>query len=63
MALNFPNTGLYVGLQYTGDNGVTYIFDGTKWVGHAVSQPAGTNSITNGGHTVQVDARDRKSVV
>jgi hypothetical protein len=41
--------------QYTGDNGVTYIWDGVKWIGHAVAQPAGSNSITNAGHTVQVD--------
>ena len=59
--LNFPNTRLdgsplQAGDQYTGDNGVTYIFDGVKWVGHAVAQPAGTNSITNAGHTVQVDS-------
>jgi len=58
--LNFPNTRqngdpLQSGDQYTGDNDVTYIFDGVKWVGHAVAQPAGTNSITNAGHTVQVD--------
>jgi hypothetical protein len=55
MALNFPNTGLYEGLQYTGDNGVTYIYDGEKWVGHAPAGAAGTNSITNGDYTVQVD--------
>ena len=59
--LNFPNTRqngdpLQSGDQYTGDNGVTYIFDGVKWVGHAVAQPAGTNSITNNGHTVQINA-------
>ena len=59
--LNFPNTRLdgsplQSGDQYTGDNQVTYIFDGVKWVGHAVAQPAGTNSITNAGHTVQVDS-------
>jgi len=58
--LNFPNTRLdgsplQANDQYTGDNGVTYIYDGVKWVGHAVAQPAGTNSITNNGHTVQVD--------
>ena len=34
--LNFPNTGLYVGLTYTGDNGVTYVYDGVKWVGEAL---------------------------
>ena len=59
--LNFPNTRqngdpLQSGDQYTGDNQVTYIFDGVKWVGHAVAQPAGTNSITNNGHTVQINA-------
>ena len=58
--LNFPNTRqngdpLQSGDQYTGDNSVTYIFDGVKWVGHSVAQPAGTNSITNNGNTVQVD--------
>ena len=58
--LNFPNTRLdgsplQSGDQYTGDNGVTYIFDGVKWVGRAVAQPAGTNSITNNGKVVQVD--------
>jgi hypothetical protein len=53
--LNFPTTGITTGTQYTGDNGVTYIYDGVKWVGHSVAQPAGTNSITNAGHTVQVD--------
>jgi hypothetical protein len=53
--LNFPNTGLYEGLQYAGDNGVTYIYDGVKWIGHALGQTAGTNSITNNGKTVQVD--------
>ena len=55
MALNFPNTGLYPGYQYTGDNGVIYIYDGVKWVGHAPNTTPGTNSITNGSNTVQVD--------
>jgi hypothetical protein len=41
--------------QYTGDNGTTYVFDGVKWVGHAVAQPAGTNSITNNGYTLQIN--------
>ena len=59
--LNFPNTRqngdpLQSGDQYTGDNGVTYIFDGVKWIGHPVAQPAGTNSITNNGKTVQINA-------
>ena len=55
MALNFPNTGLTVGLEYTADNGTTYVYDGTKWVGRASTLPAGTSSISNSGFTVQVD--------
>ena len=55
-ALNFPNSGLTVGDQYTGDNGTTYTWDGVKWVGRAAGGAAGTNSIQNGTHTVQVDA-------
>ena len=55
MVLDFPNTGLTVGLEYTGDNGVTYVYDGEKWVGRAPAGNAGTNSIINGSYTVQVD--------
>lgn len=55
MALNFPNEGLTVGQQYTGDNGVVYIYDGVKWVGNAPANAAGTNSIINGSNVVQVD--------
>lgn len=43
------------GTQYTGDNGIVYIFDGVKWIGHSLSQTSGSNSITNNGQTVQVD--------
>lgn len=52
--LDFPNTGLYPGYQWTGDNGTTYVYDGVKWVGRAVAQPAGTSSITNNGFTLQI---------
>jgi hypothetical protein len=52
--LNFPDNPRS-GDQYTGDNGTTYIFDGVKWVGRSQAQPAGTNSITNNGHTLQID--------
>ena len=55
MALDFPNTGLTVGLEYTGDNGVTYVYDGEKWVGRAPAGNAGTNSIINGDKVVQID--------
>jgi len=53
--LNFPTTGLYDGYEYTGDNGVVYIYDGVKWVGHAPNSTPGNNSIINDGHVVQVD--------
>ena len=55
MALNFPNEGLYVGYQYTGDNGVVYIYDGVKWVGHSPTLSPGTSSLINGSNVVQVD--------
>lgn len=54
--LKFPTIGITTGTQYTGDNNITYIYDGVKWVGHATNSTVGTNSITNNGHTVQVDA-------
>jgi hypothetical protein len=55
MALNFPNEGLYEGYQYTGDNGVVYIYDGVKWVGHSPNLAPGSNAIINGSNVVQVD--------
>ena len=31
--LNFPNSGLAANVtQYTGDNGITYTWDGVKWI-------------------------------
>ena len=54
-ALNFPTTGLYEGYQYTGDNGVTYIYDGIKWVGHAPTLSPGTSALVNNGYVVQLD--------
>jgi hypothetical protein len=45
--LNFPNSGLTIGDQYTGDNGTTYIYDGVKWVGQTVGASPG-NSLVNG---------------
>ena len=44
-ALDFPNSGLSVGLQYTGPNGVTYTYDGSKWVGQ-VSPALGPTGAT-----------------
>ena len=54
-ALIFPTVGLTTGTQYTGDNGVTYVYDGVKWVGHGTNLSPGTSSIINNGHVVQVD--------
>ena len=58
--LNFPNTRLngdplQNGDEYTGDNGVTYIYNNGKWVGHSPVLVAGTNSLINNGYVVQVD--------
>ena len=53
--LNFPTTGLTEGLEYTGDNGVVYIYDGEKWVGHSPTLAPGTSSLINGSNVVQVD--------
>ena len=41
-ALDFPNSGLYVGLQYTGPNGISYTYDGNKWIGQNSSTPGPT---------------------
>lgn len=55
--LNFPfePAGHNTGTQYTADNGMTYVWDGNKWIGHSTSTAPGTNSITNNGYVVQVD--------
>jgi len=52
--LNFPTDGLYEGYQYVGDNGVTYIWDGTKWIGHSSALPPGTSALVNNGHILQL---------
>ena len=53
-ALNFPTTGLVAGVTQYSANGTTYLWDGVKWVGRTAGGAAGTNSIQNNGHTVQV---------
>ena len=57
-ALDFPSTirGQNTGTTYTGGNGVAYIWDGYKWVGHSPTLAPGSNSISNNGNVVQVDA-------
>jgi hypothetical protein len=55
--LNFPNNPS-VGDTYTGDNGISYIWDGNKWGGHtAAIDTINTNSsyIINNGNVIQVD--------
>ena len=55
MALNFPNNP-QSGDQYSGPNGVTYTYDGVKWVGASVETGSGfpTASTTTAG-VVKVD--------
>jgi len=55
-ALNFPTTGLVAGVTQYSANGTTYLWDGVKWVGRTAGGAAGTNSLQNNGHTVQVNA-------
>ena len=55
--LNFPNNPS-VGDTYTGDNGISYIWDGNKWGGHtAAIDTINTNSsyLINNGNVIQVD--------
>jgi len=51
--LNFPTTGLYNGYQYVGENGITYIFDGTKWKGQVPS--FASDRISRSGNIVKVN--------
>jgi hypothetical protein len=55
-ALNFPTTGLVAGVTEYSANGTTYLWDGVKWIGRTAGGAAGTSSLQNNGHTVQVDA-------
>jgi len=55
-ALNFPTTNLVAGVTEYSANGTTYLWDGVKWVGRTAGGAAGTNSLQNNGHTVQVDS-------
>ena len=54
MSLNFPSNP-QIDDQWTPDNGITYIYDGDKWVGHAPTLAPGSNSISNSGYVVQID--------
>ena len=57
-ALDFPTqtTGQNTGTQYTGGNGVTYIWDGYKWVGRSPTLASGSNSISNNSNVLQIDS-------
>ena len=55
MSLNFP-INPQPGDQYTGDNGVTYTYDGYKWIGNTATLPPGTNALVNNDKTAQLDA-------
>ena len=54
--LNFPDNPT-IGDEYTGPNGVTYKWDGNKWIGHtAAASVTNTSSyIINDGYVVQVN--------
>jgi hypothetical protein len=53
-ALNFPLNPVK-GTLYTANNGLTYVFDGIKWVGSSViALNSETNALINGGYTIQV---------
>ena len=53
-ALNFPLHPVK-GTLYTGNNGLTYVYDGIKWVGSSViALNTETNALINGGYTIQV---------
>ena len=59
-ALIFPKTRLnddplQSGDQYVGDNGVTYIYDGVKWVGHSRNLAPGTSALVNNSNIAQLD--------
>jgi hypothetical protein len=59
-ALIFPKTRLngdplQSGDQYVGDNSVTYIYDGVKWVGHSRNLAPGTSSLVNNVQVVRLD--------
>ena len=54
--LTFPSTGLYNGYQYIGGNGITYVYDGSKWRGQVPSITViSSSSISNHGNIVEVD--------
>lgn len=59
-ALIFPKTRLngdplQSGDQYVGDNGVTYIYDGVKWVGHSQNLTPGTSALVNNSNIAQLN--------
>jgi len=57
MSLTFP-VGVPAGSQFIGANGVTYVFDGTKWTGYpAVALSSATSGFYNNGYTAQMDVR------
>jgi len=58
MALDFPNNPPPVsGQTYLGENGITYVFDGVKWIGQAaLGVQLDFSRLTNGQYVVQLDA-------
>jgi hypothetical protein len=59
-ALIFPKTRqnddpLQPDDEYIGGNGVTYIYDGVKWVGHSQNLTPGTSALVNNSNIAQLD--------
>jgi hypothetical protein len=55
-ALNFPTTGLYNGLTYTGDNGITYTYQDGKWVGSGVVSSTISYHLHHGDYNLTLNA-------
>ena len=57
MALNFP-TGQEPGYSFTGDNGITYTYDGVKWLANVAGGAGGgaVSQLENNGYQVKLQA-------
>ena len=62
MALNFPNSPT-IGDTYAAPNGVTYTYDGEKWVGQAttISGPTGPTGPT-GPVSLEIDGGNASTI-
>ena len=56
MALNFPTQGLYNGLTYTGDNGITYTYQDGKWIGTGAVSSTISDHLHHGSYNLTLNA-------